>query len=337
MAEIIALAGCTNSGKSTLAKEFQKFFGPSETTIINQDEFYKTEDEVEKIYDPAAKDLTKEGYYWSFDEKEAIHIDRFRQTIVEASKHYKYVILDGNMITEMDEILELCDRIIVMTLDVKTCRRRREARTDYVPPDSRGYFDHVAFPAYLRHLERARHLSRTDARITFIDVSESRFEEKNESIVDFRRQILNDHIKITSEKLDVELAQRLVADPTCGAISTFNGVTRNHHSGRRVESLSYDCHDLMAYKKLRAICQQTRTLFPDVSKIVIFHRIGVVGIGDSSVLIATSSPHRKSAISATEKLIDLLKEEVPIFKYELYSIGNQGAWKSNVEDCKNVD
>uniref|UniRef100_A0A1I7TES9 Molybdopterin synthase catalytic subunit n=1 Tax=Caenorhabditis tropicalis TaxID=1561998 RepID=A0A1I7TES9_9PELO len=335
---ILALAGCTNSGKSTLAKEFQRFFGASETTIINQDEFYKTEDEVEKIYDPAAVTLTEQGYYWSFDEKEAINIEQFKERILKESKRFKNVILDGNMITEMDEIVALCDRIVVLTLDIKTCRRRREARTDYVPPDTPGYFDNVAFPAYLRHLERARLRSRSDPRITFIDVSEPRFVDRNTSIIDFRKQILNDHIKLTDERLDVSVVDRLVSHPSCGAISTFNGVTRDNHAGRDVIHLSYDCHDLMAYKKLRGICSQIRSEFPDICKIAIFHRLGKVDVGESSVVISTSSPHRKNAIQATERCIDLLKNHAPIFKYEEYSNGEtegvKGMWKSNIEDSQ---
>ncbi|CAL2028777.1 unnamed protein product [Caenorhabditis brenneri] len=335
---IFALAGCTNSGKSTLAKEFQRFFGASETTIINQDEFYKLEDEVEKIYDPAALTLTEQGFYWSFDEKEAIHIDKFKDRILNDSKKFKNVILDGNMITEMDEIVELCDRIVVLTLDIKTCRRRREARTDYVPPDTPGYFDNVAFPAYLRHLENARKRSRSDNRITFIDVSEPRFADRNSSIIDFRKQILTDYVKLTDEKLDVGSVDRLVSDPTCGAISTFNGVTRDNHAGKDVIHLSYDCHDLMAYKKLRGICSEIRKEFPDISKIAIYHRLGKVDIGESSVVISTSSPHRKTAIEATSKCIDLLKEHAPIFKYEEYSNGEtegvKGVWKSNIDDRK---
>uniref|UniRef100_A0A8R1E1C5 Molybdopterin synthase catalytic subunit n=1 Tax=Caenorhabditis japonica TaxID=281687 RepID=A0A8R1E1C5_CAEJA len=239
------------------------------------------------------------------------------------------------MITEMDEILELCDRVIVLTLDVNTCRQRREARTDYVPPDTPGYFEHVAFPAYLRHLNRALIRSRTDARFTFIDVSEPRYSDRNESIIDYRTQILNDHIKITDTRLDLETIMKLAADSSCGAISTFCGVTRDNHDGRGVASLSYDAHDLMAYKKLRKICARIREQHPDIRKIVIFHRVGEVKVGESSVIICTSSPHRKSAIHATEMCIDLLKEEVPIFKYEEYTDGEEkGKWKSNEEDKK---
>ncbi|PIC11545.1 hypothetical protein B9Z55_029023 [Caenorhabditis nigoni] len=92
-------------------------FGAAETTIINQDEFYKTEEVVEKIYHPAAVTLTEQEYYWSFDEKEAINIDQFKERILQESKVFKNVIIDGNMITEMDEIVELCDQIVVLTLD----------------------------------------------------------------------------------------------------------------------------------------------------------------------------------------------------------------------------
>lgn len=204
-----------------------------------------------------------------------------------------------------------------------------------MPADTPGYFVNVAFPAYVRHLERARQRSRTDSRLTFIDVSESKFDDKNKSIVNFRQQILDDHIKLTDEVIDVKVVDQLVSHPSCGAISTFNGVTRDNHGGRDVSNLSYDCHDLMAYKKLRGICAEIRAEYPDVKKIAIFHRLGKVDIGESSVIISTSSPHRKTAIQATEKCIDLLKEHAPIFKYEEYSNGEvDGVWKSNIEDSK---
>lgn len=121
------------------------------------------------------------------------------------------------------------------------------------------------------------------------------------------------------------------SSPSCGAISTFFGITRNHHGGNPVKTLSYDCHDLMTYKKLREMCAEVRAEHADIRKIAIFHRLGEVGIGEASVVIATSSPHRKTAIEATGKLIDILKEKAPIFKYEEYR-EMEGKWKSNEQD-----
>ncbi|VDM73708.1 unnamed protein product [Strongylus vulgaris] len=74
------------------------------------------------------------------------------------------------MLTEWADLIELCDRVIFLTLDQDTCRRRRTRRA-YDPPDVDGYFEEVLWPAYQQHLQKALAIAREDRRISFLDVT----------------------------------------------------------------------------------------------------------------------------------------------------------------------
>eukprot|EP00639_Heterosigma_akashiwo_P030259 CAMPEP_0194666674 /NCGR_PEP_ID=MMETSP0295-20121207/2868_1 /TAXON_ID=39354 /ORGANISM="Heterosigma akashiwo, Strain CCMP2393" /LENGTH=232 /DNA_ID=CAMNT_0039548993 /DNA_START=9 /DNA_END=706 /DNA_ORIENTATION=- len=136
-------------------------------------------------------------------------------------------------------------------------------------------------------------------------------------------------VRITHEPLDVQQILDVVTDPVAGAISTFLGTTRNHHDGKAVIRLEYEGYEKMAEKKLLEICNQIRQKW-DVTHIAMWHRLGVVGVTESSVAIAVSSPHRKESIEAAAYGIDTLKAEVPIWKLEVYQ-GDDAVWKENRE------
>ncbi|KAK6017874.1 hypothetical protein OSTOST_16596, partial [Ostertagia ostertagi] len=87
-----------------------------------------------------------------------------------ASLAYDYTVVEGNMLTEWVELISLCDRVMFLTLDQETCRRRRRRRS-YDPPDMPGYFDEVVWPSYQRHLQRALLFARKSCRISFYDVT----------------------------------------------------------------------------------------------------------------------------------------------------------------------
>ncbi|KIH44137.1 molybdopterin converting factor, subunit 2, partial [Ancylostoma duodenale] len=140
----------------------------------------------------------------------------------------------------------------------------------------------------------------------------------------------DDVIRICYEPLDVDEALRLINSPSCGATSVFVGTTRDTFAGRKVTRLDYESYDEMAYKELRRLCSTIRDKFPSVERVVILHRIGEVAVGETSVVIATASPHRKDAIHATEMAIDELKRAVPIWKKEVYEDGGC-SWKENGE------
>ncbi|XP_042893590.1 molybdopterin synthase catalytic subunit-like [Penaeus japonicus] len=138
-----------------------------------------------------------------------------------------------------------------------------------------------------------------------------------------------DHIKLTQDALSTGEAADLVTDPTCGAVSLFVGTTRNNFQGREVVRLEYEAYQEMAEKEMLAICRQARDKW-NLKHIAIYHRLGVVPVLESSVIIAVSSSHRRESLEATSFLIDLLKARVPIWKKEMYDDG-RGDWKENKE------
>lgn len=100
-----------------------------------------------------------------------------------------------------------------------------------------------------------------------------------------------------------------------GAIVLFSGVVRDHHEGKRVESIFYDAYRPMAEKEIDRIVTRIRAEFPDVT-IALLHRLGQLGVGDASIVIACASPHRAEAFAACRAAIDRIKETVPIWKRE---------------------
>lgn len=122
----------------------------------------------------------------------------------------------------------------------------------------------------------------------------------------------------------VQEAVGFVSRPECGAINTFCGQTRNQEKGQRVTTLYYDCYREMALSETSRLINQIREEF-GVSAAALFHKTGEVPIGEISIIIALSAPHRKQAISGTLELLDRFKQQVPIWKKEYFAEGPQ--WK----------
>src|ERR1700732_4767579 len=116
-----------------------------------------------------------------------------------------------------------------------------------------------------------------------------------------------------------ELLEKLKA-PEDGAVVVFDGFVRNNFKGRRTLYLEYEAYEPMAYAKMREIGAQIRAKF-QVHRLTIVHRLGRLEIGDPSVLIAVSSPHRGAAFDACRYAIDTLKRTVPIWKKEYFAGG----------------
>ncbi len=124
--------------------------------------------------------------------------------------------------------------------------------------------------------------------------------------------------RITTEPLDALALMQAVGSDAAGAIALFAGVVRDENLGRRVEYLEYDAYPPMAEKKMAEIGDELRVKF-GADRVVIFHRTGVLGIGEASVGIGVATPHRKEAFVACQYAIDRLKEIVPIWKKEVWS------------------
>ena len=129
-------------------------------------------------------------------------------------------------------------------------------------------------------------------------------------------------IEITHRPLDPEQVTQQVKQDTNGAVVTFLGATRDNFEGKRVLKLEYEAFEEMALKKLEEIRQETMAEF-GIEDIAIAHRIGPVEIGEISLVVAVASPHRKEAFFACHKLVDRLKETVPIWKKEVYEDGSR--------------
>ncbi|MDX1946862.1 MAG: molybdenum cofactor biosynthesis protein MoaE [Pirellulaceae bacterium] len=127
-------------------------------------------------------------------------------------------------------------------------------------------------------------------------------------------------IELTRSPLDPAGVLAQVASRDAGAVVLFLGTTREFTRGRRTASLDYECYPEMALKKLHELEAQARARWPLVA-VAIVHRLGHLELGEASVAIAVSSPHRQAAFEAGQWLIDTLKENVPIWKQENWADG----------------
>ncbi len=108
--------------------------------------------------------------------------------------------------------------------------------------------------------------------------------------------------------------------PADGAVVVFDGVVRDHAMGKSVRYLEYEAYEEMAEKKMEQICGDVKQTWP-ISDISIVHRLGHLDIGETSVYIAVTAPHRRPAFEACQYAIDTLKKIVPIWKKEYYADG----------------
>ena len=126
--------------------------------------------------------------------------------------------------------------------------------------------------------------------------------------------------RLTQDPINARaLAEELQQDQD-GAVVTFEGIVRNNSGGRATQFLEYEAYEPMALAKMREICDELRAEFP-VDRIGMVHRLGRLEIGEASVVIVVTSPHRKPAFEACRQAIDRLKRLVPIWKREYFTDG----------------
>lgn len=127
-------------------------------------------------------------------------------------------------------------------------------------------------------------------------------------------------IRVQEAALELSEVVAAVDHPSAGGLVTFSGVVRDHHDGKHVTAIAYEAYGQMAEAKMREIAADVTRRWPDC-RIAIAHRTGRLEIGEASVLIAVSAPHRAEAFDACEYAIDTLKQIVPIWKKEAYDDG----------------
>ena len=127
-------------------------------------------------------------------------------------------------------------------------------------------------------------------------------------------------ITITETQLDIQSFTDYVLGDENGAVNTFLGVTRNSTDGRAVVKLEYECYLPMAQKKLEEIKNEAVRKW-EISSVAIGHRIGTLDIGETSLVVAVSGPHRAAVFEVCQYIVDRIKEIVPIWKKEIFEDG----------------
>ena len=131
-------------------------------------------------------------------------------------------------------------------------------------------------------------------------------------------------VRLTYEPIDALGLTHAVSRPECGAVIAFLGTVRDVTGDRLTVALDYEAHGPMAEAVLSHIEADTRSRWP-VGEIALVHRLGHLGVGDISVAVVVSCPHRAQAFDACRYAIDRLKELVPIWKKENWADG-QTEW-----------
>ena len=139
----------------------------------------------------------------------------------------------------------------------------------------------------------------------------------------------NSWLGLTDQVLPVAAAYEWCVLPTCGAVVLFSGTVRDHSTDgdqRRdgVLALTYEAYDEQVLPAFTAIEHELRRRWPTAGRVAVLHRTGAVALGESSVVVAVSAPHRDEAFAAGRYAIDALKASAPIWKHETWADGS--AW-----------
>jgi molybdopterin synthase catalytic subunit len=129
---------------------------------------------------------------------------------------------------------------------------------------------------------------------------------------------------ITTEPLDPAQVLASVGAPEDGALLLFLGIVREENEGRRVVSIRYDAYVAMAERVLAEVAREAAGRL-GTERIAVVHRIGELGVGEASVAIAVSSPHRAEAFDACRYIIEEIKRRLPIWKEERY-VDGEARW-----------
>lgn len=144
-----------------------------------------------------------------------------------------------------------------------------------------------------------------------------------------------DWIALTEAPLHAAEAADWAVTARSGAAVTFSGVVRDHAEGREgVSGMTYEAYEGPALVRLGEIAAETRRRWPAVERLAVLHRLGELALGEASVVVVASSPHRDVAFEAARFAIDTLKESVPIWKKEHWADGDD--WALGAHDVRAV-
>ncbi|RLT40114.1 MAG: hypothetical protein DWI58_11615 [Chloroflexi bacterium] len=138
-------------------------------------------------------------------------------------------------------------------------------------------------------------------------------------------------ILVTHAALDPRAVRDAVMTPASGACVVFEGVVRDHHEGHAVLRLEYEAYEEMATLQLAAMARETLAAFADreVYDVAVHHRVGMLEVGETSLLVVVSAAHRQDAFEAASRTVDRVKETVPVWKKEWGPDGAQ--WQDGVD------
>lgn len=143
-------------------------------------------------------------------------------------------------------------------------------------------------------------------------------------------------LEITATRLDVGAVYDWSVTDSCGAVVVFSGTVRNHSEGRTgVHTLSYEAFFEEVIPKCREIVSEMKNQWNDLGRIALIHRVGDLKLGESSVLVVVSAPHRPEAFEAARFGIDALKATVPVWKREAWATGSD--WALGAQHVTTVD
>ena len=155
--------------------------------------------------------------------------------------------------------------------------------------------------------------------------------ENTSAVAEIEDEVGN-YFAITRVPIDVRALAARVARGRDGAVITFEGIVRDNYKGRPTRCLEYECYVPLAIKKMREIATELLASHA-IDRVAMAHRLGRLEIGETSVAIVVTSPHRKAAYDASREAIDRLKRLVPIWKKEYFADGEvwvDGEWDASV-------
>ncbi|KAI1163557.1 Molybdopterin biosynthesis MoaE [Nemania serpens] len=135
------------------------------------------------------------------------------------------------------------------------------------------------------------------------------------------------YVALTHHHLQVQETMDRVRSPEAGAIVLFAGTTRDNFAGKPVKELQYSAYAPMALKTMLSICKDILARH-GLKSVAMIHRLGIVPIGEESILIAVSAPHRQAAWRAGEEALEECKKHVEVWKREEFE-GEEGLWRAN--------
>ncbi|KAL2158436.1 hypothetical protein VTH06DRAFT_4484 [Thermothelomyces fergusii] len=140
------------------------------------------------------------------------------------------------------------------------------------------------------------------------------------------------YVALTYSPLDMQSVIDRVRSPQAGAIVLFAGTTRDSFDGRRVRELQYTAYGPLALRTMLDIAARLRARH-GLRGVAMVHRLGVVPVGEESILIAVSAPHRQAAWRAGEEALEECKARVEVWKREEFE-GGEGVWRANRDGAK---